>query len=119
MEFIIENWYIIIAAAALLIVAGVAVYRFLHIPTEEQLANAREWLLWAVIGAEKELGGGTGSIKLRQVYDLFVTRFPWLVKVITFDQFSEMVDDALVAMREMLKKNEAARALVKGEGGQE
>ena len=73
---------------------------------------------WAVTEAEKELGGGTGKLKLRQVYDLFVTRFPWLAKIVSFELFSDMVDDALDEMREMLANNQAVKALVNGEGAQ-
>lgn len=73
------------------------------------------WLLWAVTEAEKDLGGGTGKLKLRQVYDLFVTRFPWLAKLVSFELFSDMVDDALEEMREMLDTNQAVKAFVEGE----
>ena len=78
------------------------------------LRSVREWLLWAVTEAEKELGGGTGKLKLRQVYDLFVTRFPWLAKIVSFELFSDMVDDALDEMREMLQNNKAVQQLVEG-----
>lgn len=74
----------------------------------------REWLLYAVTEAERELGGGTGKLKLRQVYDLFVTRFPWLAKIVSFETFSGLVDDALDEMREMLKNNNAVKELVEG-----
>ena len=117
MNFIIENWYIILALAAVLGVAVWYVYRYFNLPSEAQLAKVREWLLWAVTEAEKELGGGTGKLKLRQVYDLFVTRFPWLARIVPFDLFSSMVDDALEDMREMLKTNQAVKAHVSGEGG--
>lgn len=117
MEFIINNWYIILVVTAVLVMAAVAVYRYLGLPREEQLAKVREWLLWAVTGAEKELGGGTGQLKLRQVYDLFVMRFPWLVRVVSFDQFSDMVDDALEEMRSMLQNNAAVKGLVEGGNG--
>lgn len=117
MEFIVNNWYIILALAAMLGVAVWYAYRYFNLPSEEQLAKVREWLLWAVTGAEKELGGGTGKLKLRQVYDLFVVRFPWLAKVVPFELFSQMVDDALKEMREMLETNPAAAALVSGEAG--
>ena len=116
MEFIINYWYIILAVIAILVVAAVAVYRYLGLPREEQLAKVREWLLWAVTEAEKELGGGTGKLKLRQVYDLFVTRFPWLARIVPFDLFSDMVDDALDEMREMLKNNQAVKIHVNREG---
>ena len=116
MNFIIENWYIILALAAVLGVAAWYVYRYFNLPSEAQLAKVRERLLCAVTEAEKELGGGTGKLKLRQVYDLFVTRFPWLARIVPFDLFSSMVDDALEDMREMLKTNQAVKAHVSGEG---
>lgn len=118
MEFIINYWYIIVAVIAALVVAGMAVYRYFGLPSDAQLDKVREWLLWAVTEAEKELGGGTGKLKLRQVYDLFVTRFPWLAKIVSFELFSDMVDDALDEMREMLANNQAVKALVNGEGAQ-
>lgn len=112
MEFIINNWPVIFAG---LVAAGAAVffvYRFSGQRREQQLAKVREWLLWAVTEAEKDLGGGTGKLKLRQVYDLFVSRFPWLAKVVSFERFSDLVDDALEEMRDMIKNNEAVKSHV-------
>lgn len=117
MNFIVRNWYIIIALAALLGASAFYVCRYLRLPSEAQLKKVREWLLWAVTGAEKELGSGTGRLKLRQVYDLFVSRFPWLVKSVSFELFSDMVDDALDEMRDMLEGNKTVKALVEGGGG--
>jgi len=68
-------------------------------PSDKQLNKVREWLLYAVTKAEKELGGGTGQIKLRYVYDMFVARFTWLARVISFEAFSMMVDEALERMK--------------------
>ena len=116
MEFIIDNRYIILAVLAVLAAAGIAGYRCFDLSGEAQLTKVREWLLWAVTGAEKELGGGTGKLKLRQVYDLFVTRFSWLARIVPFELFSGMVDDALEEMREMLKNNKAVKELVEGGG---
>lgn len=115
MEFILENWPIIVAVIAVVAVAAVAVARFVGLPTDAQLSKVREWLLWAVTEAEKDLGGGTGKLKLRQVYDLFVTRFPWLAKLVSFELFSAMVDDALDELREMLDTNEAVKEFVEGQ----
>lgn len=117
MKFLIDNWYIILAALAVLAAAGIAVYRHFKLPSEEQIEKVRNWLLWAVTEAERELGGGTGKLKLRQVYDLFVSRFPWLAPVISFQRFAELVDDALDEMRKLLKDNKAVQAHVSGEGG--
>lgn len=114
METLINNWYIIVGLLAVGMAAGVAVYCFIKKPTEEQLNNVREWLLGAVTNAEKELGGGTGQLKLRQVYDLFVVRFPWLAKIISFMTFSDLVDEALEKMRVLLAQNEAVQEYVAG-----
>ena len=117
MEFIINYWYIIVAVIAALVVAGVAIYRYFGLPSDAQLDKVREWLLWAVTEAEKELGGGTGKLKLRQVYDAFLTKFPWLAPVVPFEQFSGLVDDALKEMRKLLADNKAVQQLVTGEDG--
>lgn len=118
MNFIINYWYVVVAVAAVLAAVGLTVYRCVGLPGEAQLAKVREWLLWAVTEAEKELGGGTGKLKLRQVYDLFVTRFPWLARTVSFDLFAELVDDALDEMHDMLKSNKAVQALVGGDDTQ-
>ena len=115
MKFLIENWYIILTAMALGALAVVAVVRFFRLPREKQMENVRQWLLGAVTAAEKELGGGTGKLKLRTVYDAFLTKFPWLAPVITFEQFSGLVDDALEEMRKLLEDNKAVQQLVTGE----
>ena len=117
MHFIINNWYIILAVLAILAASWIAVYRYFKLPSEEQIEKVRNWLLWAVTEAERELGGGTGKLKLRQVYDLFVSRFPWLAPVVSFQRFAELVDDALDEMRKLLKDNRAVQAHVSGEGG--
>lgn len=112
MEFIINNWYLIVALLAVGAFIGIMVYRFLKQPVSEQLKKVREWLLIAVTDAEKALGSGTGQLKLRKVYDLFIQRFSWLAKIVPFEKFSDMVDDALVEMRELIATNEAVAAYV-------
>jgi len=96
-------------------VIGIWIGKFLHLPAKEQREKVKEWLLWAVTNAEKELGGGTGNLKLRQVYDLFVQRFPAVAAAISFDTFSLWVDEALTEMRRMLAENRAAMELVRGD----
>lgn len=112
LNFFIENWYFIVTAIVMVVMAGVICWNFFKLPTKEQIAKIKEWLLYAVTEAEKELGGGTGQLKLRQVYDLFVQRFPAVAAVISFDTFSGWVDEALEQMRELLAKNEHAAAYV-------
>ena len=114
MKFIVENWFIIVALAAVAGIGGYAIYTFVKMPSDKQLGKIKEWLLYAVAKAEKEMGGGTGQIKLRYVYDMFVARFVWLAKVISFEAFSMMVDEALDKMKSMLKSNKAVQELVTG-----
>ena len=112
LNFFIENWYFIVTAIVMVVMAGVICWNFFKLPAKEQMAKVKEWLLYAVTEAEKELGGGTGQLKLRQVYDLFVQRFPAVAAVVSFDTFSLWVDEALEQMRELLAKNEHAAAYV-------
>lgn len=115
MDFLIDNWYIIAAGIAIVVAGFIAIRHYWGLPTAQQLAAIKEWLLWAVTKAEAELGGGTGQLKLRYVYDMFVGQFPWAAKVISFELFSTLVDEALVKMREMLQTNRAVAAIITGE----
>lgn len=114
MTFFMENWYICIALMAVATAIGVCIGRFLKLPNSVQIDKVKEWLLWAVTQAEAELGSGTGQLKLRQVYDVFVQRFPAVAMVVSFDTFSLWVDEALDDMRDMLKQNQAVRSMVGG-----
>lgn len=113
-EWIIENWYIIVALAAVTGGVGVAVYKFAGLPTAEQVVKIKQWLLLAVTTAEKELGGGTGQLKLRYVYDMFINRFPVTAKVVSFELFSLWVDEALENMKNMLESNKVLQKFVSG-----
>ena len=108
MEFIMEYWYIILAAIVVAVVAVVLAVRFFRQPSSEQIAKVKEWLVFAVIAAEREFGSGTGKLKLRSVYDLFVSRFPWVAKVIAFDTFADWVDKALEKAEEWLTEDAIA-----------
>lgn len=102
LKFLLDNWYVLIAGVAILVIAGVAIYTFIKWPRSQQLEKIRQWLLYAVIEAEKELGSGTGQIKLRYVYDMFLGKFPMFAQFISFEKFSGLVDDALEKMNSML-----------------
>ena len=114
MEFISENWMFIVLVIAAVAIGIVYAIRFFKSSKTEQLHKIREWLLYATSIAEKELGGGTGQLKLRYVYDMFVNKFTWLAKIIAFDKFSELVDEVLDDMNKLLQTNQAVSAYVKG-----
>lgn len=109
MEFIIDYW-VIALIVVLALVYKIAV--FMKSPSQNQLAQVREWLLYAVAQAEKKLGSGTGQLKLRYVYDLFILRFGTLARMISFETFSTLVDEALYIFRDMLRDNEAVSKYV-------
>lgn len=107
-----ENIAVIIGICCVIGVIGFGIYQFIKLEKDKQLEIAKEWLLLAVVEAEKKLGGGTGQIKLRYVYDMFIEKFKFLALMITFEQFSIMVDMALDKMRLMLSSNEKLKDYV-------
>lgn len=114
MSWLISNWYLLVVAVAATVVGCLTIYKWAGKPTAEQIANIKEWLLYAVIEAEKQLGGGTGQVKLRQVYDMAIQRFKWL-SIVPFATFSGWVDEALEQMKKMLETNAAVKSLVEGD----
>jgi hypothetical protein len=114
-EYVVNNWYILVGAIIVLAVVTYFVVAFLRRPTSEKLNKVTEWLLFAVTEAEKKLGSGTGQIKLRYVYDMFLVKFPYLAKVVSFERFSVLVDEALVKFREILATNKSIKEYVEKE----
>lgn len=114
MEWLVNNWFLVIAFAAVCGGIGAAIYKFVKMPTSDQIKAVKEWLLLEVTKAEKELGSGTGKLKLRHVYDAFVTKFPWIAVAVSFDTFSLWVDEALDEMKEILKSNKSIQSYVNG-----
>ena len=107
---ITDYFVLIIALGALIYVA----YKFFKKPNKQQIETVKQWLIYACIEAEKLLGSKTGILKLRYVYDLFVTKFPWLAQIISFEYFSRLVDEALETVRRQLENNEAIKNIVVG-----
>lgn len=92
---------------------GAFAFWFYKLGKEKQIEMIKQWLLFIVIEAEKELGGGTGAVKLRFVYDKFIERFKFMSKIITFEQFSSLVDEALEVMKLMIQQNQNVAAYIK------
>lgn len=116
MELLTENWFLIVAAVAVIASLIWLIFRFLGMPTKEQTQKVKEWLIWACVEAERALQSGTGQLKLREVYNLFcaVPAFTWVARVISFDQFSVWVSDALLEVKQMLISNKALAEYVYG-----
>lgn len=112
MEWLLNNWYVVLGLVAVLVGIGFAVYKFAGLPTQDQILKIKKWMLYAVTLAERELGEKTGELKLRMVWDMFIARFPLVAKVISFDTFKFWVDNALDEMKELLDTNEAVKNIV-------
>lgn len=113
MEWIVNNWYLVIAGVAIAAMIIVAITTWLKLPNSTQIENLKEWLKFAVTEAEKALGAKTGQLKLRMVYDMALAKFPWLAFV-SFDEFSKWVDDALKWLNAQLASNAATQNYVGG-----
>ena len=112
MEVVVQNWYIIIAMAAVIAFAALTIFYFLKMPRSEQIKKVQEWLLIAIAEAEKALGGGTGQLKLRYVYERFLTVFPAVAKFVKFEKFSELVDLALDKFKVLMEENKKVEEYV-------
>lgn len=109
---VMDNIILTIGIIIIVGAAAYAIYYFMNLSKEKQLEVVREWLLLAVIEAEKALGSGTGQVKLRFVYDLFIDKFKYLSLIISFPQFSMLVDDALETMKDMISNNKQVEQYV-------
>ncbi len=106
MEWVVNNWgFLLIILAAVVGVIDLV---------RNDKEKAKKWLLLAVTEAEKQYGSKTGILKLRSVYEQFLHAFPLLSKFLTFEAFSEMVDDALTEMQHYIDTNMAIFEYVGG-----
>lgn len=112
MNFIVSYWWLILIIIAAIAIVGYGIMVFIKMPSNSQLQQIREWLLYAVAKAEKELGGGTGQLKLRYVYDMFISKFNYLSAIISFEAFSMMVDEVLEKFRNLLDTNTSVQEYI-------
>ena len=106
MNWLIENWSMLVVSIVILTVFFYALYT--------KRANAKEWLKWAVTEAQEYLGTGTGELKLRRVYEHFIEKFPWFATFVPFPLFKVWVDEALMWMKEQIKANKDIKFFVEG-----
>lgn len=100
-EFLQENWPYILA-----VLLG-----YLSITNGSKI---HQWLIYACTVSEKEMGGGTGKIKLRMVYDLFIKKFPVIASIFPFFIFSMWVNHALKQMNAIKDSNSKVAAYLEG-----
>ena len=111
LTFIATYWLELLIGCILLGALGTGIYKFSKLPIDKKYSRIRAWLLYIVTQAEKDWGSGTGPIKLSQVYDMFVARYPFIKTFISLETFDKLVDNALDEMRELLEKKEVLIAV--------
>jgi hypothetical protein len=119
MEWLTNNYVLVIGLIIIAIGAVITAYKFTQKSNEQKVAAIREWLKYAVTVTEKALGEKTGKLKLQMAWSMATAQFPFITKVMTFDQFAEFVDEALKWMNKQLEDNPNIRAIVIGETGKE
>ncbi len=100
-NFIIENWdFILLIAAA---VAAVVYFVF-----KGNKSVVMKMLDALVTEAEKEFGGGTGSLKLASVVAEIYPKLPAVIKMfITEEILTNWIEDALDAAKDKWRQNAA------------
>ena len=93
-------------------VIGITVIVYLIINQKKKVI---EWLKFAAAEAEKQLGGGTGQLKLRLVYDWFTGVFPVTAAFLPFGVFSAWVDTALETVDRWLGESADIAEYIGGE----
>lgn len=95
MEWLIDNWSLLVVLVCAIGAGVVGCKKFIQSGKTNQIKKVKEWLLYACVTAEQEFGSGKGRLKLRYVYDMFVEKFGVIKYIITFEEFSVLVDDVL------------------------
>ena len=111
--WVINNWAILVIAIIVVVAVIAAVIKFFKLPRGKQMKKVREWLKYVVTMAEKEYGSKTGQLKLASVYSAFLSKFPWMGMIISYEEFSKLVDDALTWMNTQLADNSNIAAIVR------
>ena len=102
MNWLVDNWSLII------VIVIVLIYFFLN-----GKKSVMEWLLYAVTMSERDFSdSGMGWIKLKNVYDSFVSVYPIFSKILPYSLFCKWVDIALDEMRKVLKENKNIKKYV-------
>lgn len=100
---------------AIAIAAGAGLLLGISLPYMKR--NYREYivniLVYLCACAENSLKEGTGALKLAKVYSEFTANYPALAQLVTFKEFSALVDQALARLKDMMG-NPKIRSAVEG-----
>lgn len=113
--FVNNHWTEIIVIAGILLAVGKKVVAYLSMSDDEKITIAKkqlsETMLKLVTQAEKDYNAWVkaGAVKRSEVIDTIFQKYPILNRVTDQDtliaEIDNMIDSALVEMREILSKN--------------
>lgn len=95
MEWLVNNWQTVLFVALLVIAGAYGI----------MAGKVNEWLKAIVAEVEKDLGSGTGQLKLRKAYEKFVAAYPVFKTIVPFALFQYWVDEALKWLAHQLETN--------------
>lgn len=106
MQYIIENW----ATILLVLAAAAALVWFAYKGNKSVVMR----MLYALVTeAEKNLGGGTGSLKLATVVEAIYPKLPGVIKLfISADTLEGWVEEALAAAKVEWERNAQIAAYI-------
>ena len=128
LQFIYENLPMLLAIGAVSIGIAVRIKQFMKLSKEEKEAQLKEQgeqivallkkqLLAVVTKAEKEWGGGTGTIKKAWVWEQLTIQYNRLMEfieggIIDKELIDDLIEDAVDELNEQLTKNTKVAAAV-------
>lgn len=97
----------------LILIFALWLYDFSRKSKEQKIETLIHWLRKAVYYAEKELGSGTGQLKLATVYGQAVEKFPWIAELYSYEKFdTELVQPALDWLNKQMANNDNIKKLL-------
>ena len=109
-----DNAVILCLALIITLLSGFYIYGVSKKPKDEQFEDLEYWLRKLIWEAEGYFGSKTGQIKLAYVYNLAVSKFPWIAAVMTFEEFNEKyIQGGLEWLEKQLRENPKARDLMR------
>ena len=106
MEWLVDNWSLLVVLVCAIGGVIFGCKKFVQSGKTNQLKKVKEWLLFACVEAERDFGSGKGQLKLRYVYDMFVEKFGVIKYIVTFEEFSKMVDEVLESAIEFFENRQ-------------
>ncbi len=105
-----------VIAIGVILAIGYKVYEFIKLPKDKQSEQIEEWLFWALFESELAFGGGgTGELKMRYVYDLFILAFPKIAESMPFAEFKSIAEDILPEAKAYWQDTDKLRNMLKEE----